>query len=411
MNRGGYTFTFIRQDGNRTLTRKESQDSSGSLKGIYWIQDPNGIFRLISYEADPDQRFQAQVLTNRPGEVNVTFPSPFSGMEQPPLVRTTTAAAASAVITTMTPMSPRPSSSNRSDEASLPSSSTRTDSSFDQVSSNCSGTVEAEDLVMIAAGSENMTTTTEMTPVSSSSDPQFETLFPATDVIPVTTVTAPDTTSDAMTTSGRREEEEEESVTEKKKSIDEHRSNASNGLVRKDSRERAKLISETTTTPSTRKTTTTRDDISDSEHETTSLPASTTESEDEQGVTSTATSSYSTLLDKDIDVTESVTSTTTATAEESGGPPAPVPEDGSPEGGEESDAEGSGLSALRYFMEYRIHLMNGGSIYRKEGTDSQGKVIGSYMFLVHDKDDINHKREQLTKKNNMTQELIKIIGG
>jgi len=81
------------------------------------------------------------------------------------------------------------------------------------------------------------------------------------------------------------------------------------------------------------------------------------------------------------------------------------------EGKGAEEESGAGLTALKYFMEYRIHLMNGGSIYRKEGTDSQGKVIGSYMFLVHDRDDINHKREQLTKRNHMTQELIKLFEG
>ena len=61
------------QKGNRTLTRAEKQDSSGVVTGYYNIKDPGGIFRLVSYEANVDT-FQAQVLTNRPGEANTSFP-------------------------------------------------------------------------------------------------------------------------------------------------------------------------------------------------------------------------------------------------------------------------------------------------------------------------------------------------
>lgn len=61
------------QKGNRTLTRAEKQDHTGLVKGYYSVKDPGGIFRLVSYEANPDT-FQAQVLTNRPGDSNTTFP-------------------------------------------------------------------------------------------------------------------------------------------------------------------------------------------------------------------------------------------------------------------------------------------------------------------------------------------------
>jgi hypothetical protein len=43
------------------------------VRGYYSVKDPGGIFRLVSYEANPDT-FQAQVLTNRPGDSNTTFP-------------------------------------------------------------------------------------------------------------------------------------------------------------------------------------------------------------------------------------------------------------------------------------------------------------------------------------------------
>lgn len=61
------------QKGNRTLTRAEKQDSNGLVRGYYSVKDPGGIFRVISYEATVDT-FQAQVLTNRPGDANTSFP-------------------------------------------------------------------------------------------------------------------------------------------------------------------------------------------------------------------------------------------------------------------------------------------------------------------------------------------------
>jgi len=71
--RGGYSFTYMMQKGNRTLTRAEKQDSNGLVRGYYSVKDPGGIFRVISYEATVDT-FQAQVLTNRPGDANTSFP-------------------------------------------------------------------------------------------------------------------------------------------------------------------------------------------------------------------------------------------------------------------------------------------------------------------------------------------------
>ena len=248
----GYTFTYIRQQGNRTLTRREEQDPAGLLKGIYWIQDPNGIYRLISYQAHPDQRFRAQVLTNRPGEVNETFPDVSEDDDS------TTTTSASLITTTTLMLTERPSSGPVS-------------SSSHQIS--CSKGEAAnggiENLIMMSTSSTNTESTTE----TGSND---------------------ETTNESTTT--------------------------------------------------------------DTDVSTSNEPTETTTAD---------------------------TGSETTQTYDSDEPPGPLPD----EDKKEEDA-------LRYFLEYRVFVDKGGSIYRKEGTDESGRVIGTYMFLVDDKMDNNGSQEQ-----------------
>lgn len=384
-SRAGYSFTFMRQEGNRTLTRKETQDSSGFVRGIYWIQEPNGIFRLISYEADADHRFQAKVLTNRPGEVNVTFPA-----SQLPLQ-------VSAIIPVSSPsktLAPDP-----SDVSSAPSSA-RLDSQSNQLSSdNCS--LAPQSLLMTTlptdAETETETTTTATTTTDVTHDLEFET-FPSTSVMETTTseseTTTDVTTSAAGETTTTQEAGDDESANGSiDAKVNRYKGRNGNDSQKQPSRARSKgqdknLPQETTT--ETTSTSTTMEDMNDLERETTSvLPSARIEPSDLMATTS------STIF---------TTTTTTAKVEkglsEDSRPPTPLPQvtDDVTGSGEAEDGD-----ALRYFLEYRIPVLDGGSVYRKEGTDARGRVIGSYMFLVHDKEDINHKRQQVARKGRVKQ--------
>lgn len=422
---GGYTFTFMRQDGNRTLTRKETQDSSGFLKGIYWIQEPNGIFRLISYEADADTRFQARVLTNRPGEVNVTFPElPFTVTPPTPV----------SLLPTMTTASP---CLDPTDVPSPPSSGPLVSSS-NQRSSNCSDTLEPLPLLMTTGTSDEAVTTTppdSTLTTDVTTDLEFETFVPTTDEIPTTGsdeseatayVTTSATASDPTTTGGGGTDEKEDGTT----AIDDHtdRSKGANGndSQRQPSRARSKegdddRQQETTTAVTTAITAMTTAMVGieeverETEHgvETTSLiPTSSSGEMEAEDLIATTTSPTRAGDQKE----KNGTRETVPGVPDESRPPAPLPDMPDEVIGSSGEAgSGGDDDALRYFLEYRIPVMNGngGSFYRKEGTDARGRLIGSYMFLVRDTEDIDHKRQQLTRRgNNMTPNagLMQVLG-
>ncbi|RWS29019.1 cuticle protein-like protein [Leptotrombidium deliense] len=62
-----YTFTIESVDefGN-TLTRTESGDGSGTVKGSYSYRDTDGVYRIADYISDADG-FRVSVRTNEPG--------------------------------------------------------------------------------------------------------------------------------------------------------------------------------------------------------------------------------------------------------------------------------------------------------------------------------------------------------
>lgn len=62
-----YSFTFETTDEyGTTLTRTESGDENGNVKGSYMYRDPEGIYRTVEY-SDNGDGFSAQVQTNEPG--------------------------------------------------------------------------------------------------------------------------------------------------------------------------------------------------------------------------------------------------------------------------------------------------------------------------------------------------------
>ena len=71
---GTFTFSYKIKDGNNTIERSEKQSPNGSLNGHYTVKNlVNGFLRSIFYSADVDS-FSASVFSNKPGDVNYTFP-------------------------------------------------------------------------------------------------------------------------------------------------------------------------------------------------------------------------------------------------------------------------------------------------------------------------------------------------
>lgn len=71
---GTFTFSYKIKDGNNTIERSEKQSPNGSLNGYYTVTNlVNGFLRSIFYSADVDS-FSASVYSNKPGDVNYTFP-------------------------------------------------------------------------------------------------------------------------------------------------------------------------------------------------------------------------------------------------------------------------------------------------------------------------------------------------
>ncbi|KAH9400916.1 hypothetical protein TYRP_002498 [Tyrophagus putrescentiae] len=65
-----YSFTYETTDEyGTTLTRTESGDEQGNVKGSYMYRDPEGIYRTVEY-ADNGDGFSANVQSNEPGVVS-----------------------------------------------------------------------------------------------------------------------------------------------------------------------------------------------------------------------------------------------------------------------------------------------------------------------------------------------------
>ena len=65
-----YSFTYETTDEyGTTLTRTESGDEQGNVKGSYMYRDPEGVYRTVEY-ADNGDGFNANVQTNEPGVVS-----------------------------------------------------------------------------------------------------------------------------------------------------------------------------------------------------------------------------------------------------------------------------------------------------------------------------------------------------
>lgn len=62
-----YSFQYETTDEyGTTLTRTESGDEQGNVKGSYMYRDPEGVYRTVEY-ADNGEGFTASVQTNEPG--------------------------------------------------------------------------------------------------------------------------------------------------------------------------------------------------------------------------------------------------------------------------------------------------------------------------------------------------------
>lgn len=65
-----YSFTYESTDEyGMTLTRTESGDAQGNVKGSYMYRDPEGLYRTVEY-GDNGNGFSAQIQTNEPGVVS-----------------------------------------------------------------------------------------------------------------------------------------------------------------------------------------------------------------------------------------------------------------------------------------------------------------------------------------------------
>jgi len=88
-----YTFGFQSSDeqGN-TMSRTESSDGSGAVRGSYSYTDANGLNRLVEYIADA-AGYRATVKTNEPGTANANPADvQISAEESPPAVQQIVAA-------------------------------------------------------------------------------------------------------------------------------------------------------------------------------------------------------------------------------------------------------------------------------------------------------------------------------
>lgn len=100
---GAFSFTYKVKDGNNTIERSEKQQPNGSVVGYYLVKNLiSGFLRSIFYEANADT-FKASVYSNRPGDVNYTFPT-----EAPPLIVSTDASTDGQVAATTTTTSGSP---------------------------------------------------------------------------------------------------------------------------------------------------------------------------------------------------------------------------------------------------------------------------------------------------------------
>ncbi|XP_027204306.1 cuticle protein 10.9-like [Dermatophagoides pteronyssinus] len=65
-----YSFTYETTDEyGMTLSRTESGDAQGNVKGSYMYRDPEGVYRTVEY-GDSGDGFSAQIQTNEPGVIS-----------------------------------------------------------------------------------------------------------------------------------------------------------------------------------------------------------------------------------------------------------------------------------------------------------------------------------------------------
>lgn len=65
-----YSFSYETTDEyGMTLTRTETGDENGNVKGSYMYRDPQGVYRTVEY-GDVGGGFTAQIQTNEPGVVS-----------------------------------------------------------------------------------------------------------------------------------------------------------------------------------------------------------------------------------------------------------------------------------------------------------------------------------------------------
>ncbi|KAH9406773.1 hypothetical protein TYRP_013034 [Tyrophagus putrescentiae] len=65
-----YDFEFQESNANHTLSRQETGDAQGVVRGTYTLIDKDGRQRTVTYTADPVNGFQAQIQSNEPGLVS-----------------------------------------------------------------------------------------------------------------------------------------------------------------------------------------------------------------------------------------------------------------------------------------------------------------------------------------------------
>lgn len=165
---GTFTFTYKIKDGNNTIERSEKQSPNGSLYGYYTVKNiVNGFLRSIFYSADVDS-FSASVFSNKPGDLNYTFP-----------VDTTTAPVTQTPLTQVDVTTAMDSGVEREElkvigEVNTISQINSTESDFELVTSVVVDTVEtttireeSESATTVAALVEETTTTAAPTTTSS----------------------------------------------------------------------------------------------------------------------------------------------------------------------------------------------------------------------------------------------------
>lgn len=102
-----------------SVQRQESSNATGHVVGMYSIREDNGRFRTVSYVADKGG-FRAQILTNEPGGMNLSFPANFNPLAEVTSPRMPSASGPQSAETTTIAASAQP--SNESSLASAPSS-------------------------------------------------------------------------------------------------------------------------------------------------------------------------------------------------------------------------------------------------------------------------------------------------